>query len=1139
MKKTVLILLLFINLGFFQTCFSQFFHYSPHVTKAGKGIVNTKADNLGYWNEMIRKGYATANPILPVPKAVYSTSLVTGDGVRTQDSPDIPLTDETNITQSENSIFVSPENEEILLNSNNSTDWNGSSAVLLSGANALYSDNSGQNWSGNLQAAGLVNSGDPATAIGLNGWWYVGKINSGLGQSVAYSTDNGHIWHDVEIITPSGSMDLLDKNHLWTDNSTTSAYKGYLYSAWTNLVKLSPQENQIEVSRSINEGLTWSNPLSISAAVNAGSHNQGVNLQTGPEGEVYAVWAIYDSWPSDEVAYGFSKSIDGGILYTPGVRIINNTKGIRTTGTSKNMRVSSFPCMTVDNSNSTYRGTIYVVWSNMGFPGINTGSDIDVYLIKSDDKGNTWSAPVRVNQDPPGQGKQHFLPWITCDQVNGNLCVIYYDDRNTTSASCETWISYSYDEGESWSDMKVSDVSFTPQPIPGLATGYFGDYLGITSRNRSVSPLWTDNRSGRAMSYVSPINLGPAPNQPCIVFNSYDLTTISDQTSQNMNYGDSLYMDLTLVNIGDQPAGLISAYLSTPSPYVRITDSTGYYGFFQPGESKNLPMGYSLKISDTIPAGNKVRFNVRVESVDTQWMSHFTVQAHAPGLKINGINIIDTLDGNRNSQLDPGETVQVATSLSNMGDFNCLNTAVKISSGSDYLSFIVDSVFLDTLHPGENRNAIFVMKVDNGVCPGSIVDLKLNAVTGRYNVRQTFPESVGGIFEDWESQTFTTFPWNFGGDKQWTIDTIHYSGRYSARSGWIYDNQSTELYMGYTCGSDDSISFFRKVSSEAEYDFLSFYIDDILQDQWSGEMDWQRVAFPVASGTHTFKWIYATDIFQLNGANAAWIDHIMFPPPPLPNVFAGPSDTICAGQGYQLHGIASSADSVRWTTYGDGTFTNDTLLSTVYTAGTNDIITGKAKLRLKGIGTNGCCTSSLQLTIGGIPLAHITIEPTDTLCAGQVFYLAADTMEGVSYLWKPGDFQSREISVDTSLTEGVGSKWFTLQITNKYQCSSMDSVKLTFKNCTGINEKGNSFAGEIYPNPNHGEFTLKLFSPKPEKVNLKMLNSLNIPVFVDTDVFVAGIYKKLFRFPKLAPGEYLLVIGRENGQLCLKVVVAK
>jgi hypothetical protein len=81
---------------------------------------------------------------------------------------------------------------------------------------------------------------------------------------------------------------------------------------------------------------------------------------------------------------------------------------------------------------------------------------------------------------------------------------VFYDDRNVSSSQCEVFCAVSYDAGDSWEDFKVSDVSFTPSPIQGLAGGYFGDYLGITARGGKVYPVWTDNRTGVALTYVSP-----------------------------------------------------------------------------------------------------------------------------------------------------------------------------------------------------------------------------------------------------------------------------------------------------------------------------------------------------------------------------------------------------------------------------------------------------------------------------------------------------------------------------------------------------------------------------------------------------------------------------------------------------------
>ncbi|MBK9291548.1 MAG: T9SS type A sorting domain-containing protein [Bacteroidetes bacterium] len=466
-----------------------------------RNMVDTRVDNNGYYKRLAQQGLYTLNPEIRTEPAIYTGSAIKAFSVITDDSPDVPLIS-GGTTQSENSIFVHPLNSDVVIASNNSTNQ---SASTLYGANDLYSFTAGETWQGKIQGVAGGNSGDPTTAIGRNGRWYINYISNPGGQGIAYSDNNGVSW-TARTVSPNPGQ-LADKNHMWIDNSPSSLFGGNLYVAWSDFG--GANNNQIVVSRSTNHGDTWSTRVSISNAVNAGSHNQGVNLQTGPNGEVYAVWSIYNSWPSDEGAIGFAKSLDGGATWQPATRIINNIRGIRNTQTKKNHRVNSFPVMAVDISDGPGRGNIYVVWANIGVPGINQNNGIDVYMIRSTNGGSSWSQPIRVNQNPQGQGKEHYFPWITCDPENGVLSVIFYGDRNVNQNQVEVFCANSFDGGDTWEDFKVSDVAFTPAPIPGLAGGYMGDYLGISARGGKVYPIWTDNRTGVTLSYTSPYMTNP------------------------------------------------------------------------------------------------------------------------------------------------------------------------------------------------------------------------------------------------------------------------------------------------------------------------------------------------------------------------------------------------------------------------------------------------------------------------------------------------------------------------------------------------------------------------------------------------------------------------------------------------------
>ncbi len=471
-----------------------------HSQQQNQDKLDRRIDSQGYWKAAAERGLTTPNPHVSVAPARYTGSEIMSISVITENSPDVVVVS-GNTSQSENSIFVNPNDPENPLNSNNSTTQPGGGTSLY-GADKLYSFDAGLTWQGDVQGPSGSNSGDPAALIGLNGRYYIGFINNASGQSVAWSDDQGATWQSAVVANaPSGFGNLLDKNHMWIDNSPSSPYEGNLYNAWTAFG--GQNDNDIEVSRSTDDGATWSSTINVSNSLNAGSHSQGVNISTGPGGEVYVTFCIYDNWPSDEDAIAMARSLDGGQTYES-FRVIENIRGIRNTGTGKDMRVNAFPSSAADISNGPNRGNIYIVWTNVGYPGINTGSDKDVYIIRSEDGGDTWSAPIRVNQDPAGLGKEHYLPWITCDPVTGTLSVIFYDDRNVSSAQCEVFCANSYDGGETWEDFKVSDVSFTPSPIPGLASGYFGDYTGTALAY--VSPYTTSTIS-------APTNLSANVNE--------------------------------------------------------------------------------------------------------------------------------------------------------------------------------------------------------------------------------------------------------------------------------------------------------------------------------------------------------------------------------------------------------------------------------------------------------------------------------------------------------------------------------------------------------------------------------------------------------------------------------------------------
>jgi hypothetical protein len=150
-----------------------------------------------------------------------------------------------------------------------------------------------------------------------------------------------------------------------------------------------------------------------------------------------------------------------------------------------------------------------------------------------------------------------------------------------------------------------------------------------------------------------------------------------------------------------------------------------------------------------------------------------------------------------------------------------------------------------------------------------VIPPKRVSVTAADNFTETFESGAleGGMFY-----------WNTGGAVPWEISSENsHTGQYTARSGKISDEEQSTMEVSVILPGNSSILFALRVSSEKDYDYLRFFIDDQLQDEWSGEVDWTTVSYPLSAGERQLKWVYEKDWALSEGFDRAWIDDVFFP----------------------------------------------------------------------------------------------------------------------------------------------------------------------------------------------------------------------------------------------------------------------
>jgi hypothetical protein len=454
--------------------------------------------------------------------------------------------------------------------------------------------NGGDSWYGNdtmttSSGVPVFNFGDPGPVIDKDGRFLISYITLGGSMGASYSTNNGLNFSNTNTFPGAGSTS--DKNLSGTDVVPTSPFYGRSYTVYTEFG--GPYSNRIVMSWTSDGGVSWSNVSPVSPPPSPGHMHQGCDVNVGPNGEVYVVWAncIMNGQNSTEDSLGFAVSLDGGSSWVSSRSNASNMNGIRGFSFFQGLRMAGFPRLAVDRTGGVRNGWIYVTSVEKKIaPATDTA---DITLHKSTDGGVTWTS-TRVNQDTPGNGKFQLQSAINVDD-KGGVNIVYYDTRNTpTNDSSQIYISRSEDGGNTWNDILVSDHKFLQSQIPGTATGYQGDYIGISSAYGVLFPFWAENTTGSYNAWTASVRVSSYP------LNSFNKTTpAAGVTIQTLPNNSTVY------NFNWDTAASSATYkwiFGSPStsPRMLTIPLHGNIWSITSGELDNLLAGIGLNQGDSL-----------------------------------------------------------------------------------------------------------------------------------------------------------------------------------------------------------------------------------------------------------------------------------------------------------------------------------------------------------------------------------------------------------------------------------------------------------------------------------------------------------------------------------------------------------
>jgi hypothetical protein len=397
--------------------------------------------------------------------------------------------------------------------------------IIVAGANLNFtyrSNDVGATWVKQDMYSTYGVWGDPVIGVDTTGaFLYLHLSNPSNGSWIdrivcQKSINGGQSWTSGTYTGLNGTK-AQDKHWIAIDPK-----KNYYYVTWTQFDTYgstqSADSSTILFSKSLDGGQSWSAAKRINKVagdcIDKDDTVEGAMPSVGPNGEIYVSWAGPEGLM-------FDRSLDEGETWLDeDIKIGDFPEGWDYNVSGVN-RSNGLPVLVCDLSGGTNQGTIYINWTDQR----NGTNDTDVWLAKSTDNGNTWSTPIRVNNDPPG--KQQFFTWMSIDQTNGWLWFVFYDRRGLSGSKTNVYMACSKDGGLTFNNFKVSETPFTPNQ-----QAFFGDYTNLTTHNGVVRPIWARMEQTGALSIWTALVNVDSLNTVAIE----DISSVEDEDILEQNY---------------------------------------------------------------------------------------------------------------------------------------------------------------------------------------------------------------------------------------------------------------------------------------------------------------------------------------------------------------------------------------------------------------------------------------------------------------------------------------------------------------------------------------------------------------------------------------------------------------------------
>lgn len=605
-----------------------------------------------------------------------------------------------------------------------------------------------------------------------------------------------------------------------------------------------------------------------------------------------------------------------------------------------------------------------------------------------------------------------------------------------------------------------------------------------------------------------------------------------------LHNGEKAHIGVVLHNYGNNTASNITMSLSSPSPYIEVTQGSCQHHNLGAHESVTISDAFRFNIDEATPDMTEITFVVHINDGNDERDCNIVMNIAAPSFTIKPD--LAFFNDNQQSMLqlaNEGPT-DIHVQIANVGHFDSAPYNIQFEVQAPHINVETPSSIHNSLAKGETNEVVLRMTPDAHALDQGWLRTIFKIDDG---IHQTIMDTLlpyGGFNETFDPDYYNSHDWHMAGSASWVMTNEEpHTGEYCARSGVISHSQQSTMSIILTT-PETAITFFKKVWSENNYDKLHFYIDGDDLNEWSGLKPWSQERYRIPAGQHTFKWSYIKDHSVNTGADCAWVDDFNVEPVMVPVSHAEEVFEACKDGGVFIDcNYAYGYQDLTWSTAGDGSFNHTYAIHPIYTPGPQDLAAGSVMLNMNVDGVDNPVTLILndEINLSGSIIGNDLIDNSNLVSHYSIGHQA-----GINYLWQlepveAGRLFAHDNEVDvvwdceSDITEA------TLTVGADAGCSNVISKTIQLNLVSTAEQIESCFS--LYPNPTDGKVNLVIGQDLQDKSVVEVYNVLGTRMMAKTFSNLTKGQSVAFDLQHFAPGIYIIKLCNDEGCWSQKVSV--